>query len=318
VPSFTGQLTNLAAAHPEAYASYADSCLRSSLLQPVDMMAAAALLEEGCKAALGCKVRKHCLDDAAAVSALVSALSSFAKRTAQFTKAAAGLQMPQRPSFPALGSGRFADIQDIAALAAASFPAFVPDLFESLQALAAVLMAVSAQASSSSLLLSSILGVLQSQLGSAASTASSSSSQARVASALLALVIIRGAVQIADAMETAGAQLLFKCQAVQPPYHGAQNLALDELDSYIAGRVGSTKSPLTGGDQRQQQTVLGQWQLWQQLVLRAVLSAVGVLKVLEIIPQLGGGSAKAEKWQAVDRFQAASGSSSSSSSEQVK
>jgi hypothetical protein len=84
-----------------------------------------------------------------------------------------------------------------------SFPAAVPELFEVLtQNIAAGLMAISAQASSST----SVLGMLQSSIGSAACSvsssrsSSSSSRQARVSSALLALVIVRAAVQIADAI----------------------------------------------------------------------------------------------------------------------
>jgi hypothetical protein len=53
VPTFVGQLPELAAAHPEAYASFVDCSLRSHMLLPIDMMLAYDLLEQAHSAVLG-------------------------------------------------------------------------------------------------------------------------------------------------------------------------------------------------------------------------------------------------------------------------
>jgi hypothetical protein len=262
------------------------------LLRPIDMLAAAALLEEGCKAALGLKVPTHALDNTAAVAALASALTSFSKRTAQFTKAAIGMRRPQRYDMPAAGSGRFLLSDDMAVNAAAAFPAAVPELYLLLQNMAVVLLTLTAQTGSSG----SLLRQMQNLAGSAARSASSSSTQARVSSALLAVVIIRSAIQIADAMQAAGPQLLAASQAVTPAYFGAQNTALNEFDSYIAAPVVLPPVPhsvVTTVDGQQQHdaaaAMLARWQLWQQMVLRSLQGALGVLKVLEICAAAGNG-----------------------------
>jgi hypothetical protein len=157
------------------------------------MMAAAALLEEGCKAALGLKVPAHALDNAAAVAALASALTSFTKRTAQFTKAAIGMRMPQRmEDRPAAGSGKFLLSGDMAVHAAAAFPAAVPDLYELVQNVAVVLLTLTTPAAGLSS--GSIIRQLQGRAGSAAASASSSSTQGRLGCALLAVVCIRSAI----------------------------------------------------------------------------------------------------------------------------
>jgi hypothetical protein len=277
------------------------------------MMAAAALLEEGCKAALGLKVPTHALDNAAAVAALASALTSFTKRTAQFTKAAIGMRMPQRVDMPLAGSGRFLLWGDMAVSAAAAFPAAVPELYLLLQNMAVALLSLTTP--SSSLSSGSITRQMQNVAGSAATSASSSSTQGRVSSTLLAVVIIRSAIQIADAMQAAGPELLFGAQKVRPACFGAQNTALNEFDSYIAAAVTHIAAPVAAPGLRQQQpSVLQQWQLWQQMVLRSLQGALGALKVLRIVTQLGG----AEFAEDAGSSSTSASASSSSSSQQAK
>jgi hypothetical protein len=117
-------------------------------------------------------------------------------------------------------------------------------------------------------------------------------------------------------MQAAGPQLLFGAQKVQPAYFGAQNAALNEFGSYIAAPVTHIVAPVAAPGLRQQQpSVLQQWQLWQQMVLRSLQSALGTLKVLGIVPQLGGAEFAED---AGSSRSPASASSSSSSSQQVK
>jgi hypothetical protein len=197
--------------------------------------------------------------------------------------------------------------------AAAAFPAAVPDLYELLQNVAVVLLTLTTPAAG--LGSGSIIRQLQGRAGSAAASASSSSTQGRLSCALLAIVFIRSAVQIADAMQAAGPQLLFGSQKVQPAYFGAQNAALNEFDSYISAPVTHITAPVAAPGLRQQQpSVLQQWQLWQQMVLRSLQVALGVLKVLGIVPQLGG----AEFAEDAGSSRSSGSASSSSSSQKVK
>jgi hypothetical protein len=83
---------------------------------------------------------------------------------------------------------------------------------------------------------------------------------------------------------------------------GAQNAELNEFDSHIVRPVG----------RQQQQSVLAQWQLWQQMVLRSIQGALGVLKKLGIVPQLAGGSATGDGLSSSSSASTGSGSSSSS------
>jgi hypothetical protein len=49
---YTGELSSLAAAHPEPYTALIDCCMRSNALQPHDMLAAAQLLAPAVHAVL--------------------------------------------------------------------------------------------------------------------------------------------------------------------------------------------------------------------------------------------------------------------------
>jgi hypothetical protein len=78
------------------------------------------------------------------------------------------------------------------------------------------------------------------------------------------------------------------------------------------------------GGNAQQQTIAGQWQRWQQFLLTAVQGALGTLKVLEVVPQLGGSTTAASAAASSSSSNSSrevcrsSSSSSGSSSEQIK
>lgn len=103
-------LFSLAAAHPQAFTALIDCCLRSPVMQAVDMLAAVEVLAHAAVAVLGSGARPSgALDDTAAVAGLASAVTSFAKRAEQLTRAA----IKQQPQVA----------QGFGAAAAACFPA---------------------------------------------------------------------------------------------------------------------------------------------------------------------------------------------------
>uniref|UniRef100_A0A383VLF2 MYND-type domain-containing protein n=1 Tax=Tetradesmus obliquus TaxID=3088 RepID=A0A383VLF2_TETOB len=177
-----GRLTALAAAHPEAYTALIDCCMRSEQLQPADMLAAADLLAPAIRALL---VSDTALANTAAVAGLASALTSLAKRAVQFIRAAASMQQEQPPAAEA-------EVE-----AAAYFVALAPTLVKRLF----------------------ILPFLDGKEALVGTSSSSSSSQVHASCALLAVVLARSIVQLADAMEAAGPQLLFDSLVVSPGFY---------------------------------------------------------------------------------------------------
>jgi hypothetical protein len=282
-----GQLPELAAAHPEAYASFADCSIFSHLMKPIDMMLAYDLLQQAHGAVLGGSRRETTqLGNAAAVAALASALTSFVKRTVQFTKATADLMLPttaapmtaaaliraQRGEAGAaaaaatLNSSKVAVavVEELEPAAAACFTAAVPTLFGVMTTMAGALHVISARRGASKwaaaaevaggclscgllvwngwsgwlklgwvwwlvmvclvvLQLRRIHRVLWGADGVTVASSTSSSTQARASSAVLAMIVVRSAVQIAEVLEAAGPMLLYKSKAVKPNFHWAMN-----------------------------------------------------------------------------------------------
>uniref|UniRef100_A0A383VUM1 MYND-type domain-containing protein n=1 Tax=Tetradesmus obliquus TaxID=3088 RepID=A0A383VUM1_TETOB len=170
------QLPALAAAHPEAYTALVDCFLRSLVTDAFNLTPAAEVLTHALAAVLG---SQELLGRSVAVASLVSAVASLVKRAVQFVTATSLHAAGRWPAaVPASLRPR------LAAAAAACYPAAVPPL------------------------VSSILTPCAAQLLEAASTVSSTGSatagsQAAASVALLAVVLARSAVQLADAMEDA-------------------------------------------------------------------------------------------------------------------
>jgi hypothetical protein len=181
-----GQLPELAAAHPEAYARFINCCVRSPQLQACNMAAAAEQLSHAVTAVVSSAAA---LANTAAVAALASAVTSLVKRTVQFTEAAVllkGQQLDQDSDYNA---------------AAAYFLVAVSYIVdEVLQKLVKGLGAVFSSSSSSS------------------NNNSSTQLQARASAALLAVVAARSIMQLADAMEAAGPQLLLASHNAAPAF----------------------------------------------------------------------------------------------------
>jgi hypothetical protein len=118
-------------------------------------------------------------------------------------------------------------------------------------------------------------------------------------------------------LEAAGPQLLYQSKAADPGFRCALNAAVDEFTSHMVAWIGL-------GGNAQQQTIIGQWQRWQQCLLMAVQGALGTLKVLGIVLQLGGSTtaaaaaASSSSSSSTSSSRAESSSSSSNRSEQIK
>jgi hypothetical protein len=124
------------------------------------------------------------LANTAAVAALASALTSLVKRAVQFTKAAVSLRSQQLEQ------------DSLDSKAAANFPVALPHIENQ------------------------VLQELFKGFGAIFSSSSSSSNQlqARASAALLAVVAARSIVQLADAMEAAGPQLLLESHNAAPAF----------------------------------------------------------------------------------------------------
>jgi hypothetical protein len=218
--------------------------------------AAAAVLQE-----IRTQVRSlGALNNTAAVAGLASAVVSFAKRAGQLTRAAAMLQ----------GQTSTPD-ESVEATATVCFPGV-------LTSIAAVLQ-------------NSIVGGLVSatQHGRATDTAcsnSSSSNQAPASIALLAVVLARSLLQLADAMQAVGPQLLFRCVVEGPDVRIHWNPEPgDDFRSiyYNIGPMGSAEM----------HTTEGQWLMWQQLMRTAMLQVVLALTVKNTAPSAAAAEAAA-------------------------
>jgi hypothetical protein len=158
-----------------------DCCLRLPLLTAQDMKAAQQLMQHAADAVVG---NESTLSNTAAVASLASAMSSMMKRAVQFLNAAAQEQDPAAAAAAAAAAGA----GDGVTAAAASLPAIAAPL------------------------LRSGLPWAVHKAAALMSTCSSRSrlNQAAASVAFLSVLHARSLVQLADAMEAAGPQLLFK------------------------------------------------------------------------------------------------------------
>jgi hypothetical protein len=165
-----------------------DCCLRSPVLQAVDAFAPAGVLVLAFDAVLGCEAA---LANTAAVAGLASALTSLVKRAVQFTEETGQRRQQQQQQEEAAA----ASSEPAMNWAGPNFPAVLPKLA------------------------SEALWPLADAICAAAERLGSSSSQAAASTALLAVVAARSLVQLADAMQAAGAEMLFDCLAARPMAH---------------------------------------------------------------------------------------------------
>jgi hypothetical protein len=147
------------------------------------MLAAADMMQEAARVGLGSPAALSATNLAAG---LASALTSLAKKAVQFTKAAV---MQRQPAAAA---------NAINSIAAACFPAaLIKVMFRLYPRLAAFMKTAAVHC---------------------APIDGASSNQAAASIALLAAVLARSLVQLADAMEAAGPQLLFRSLIAKPLY----------------------------------------------------------------------------------------------------
>jgi hypothetical protein len=143
------------------------------------------------------------LSNTVIVAGLASALASWVKRTVQFTKEASSLQgrpMPAAAAAAVTDSASEADSTE--AEAAACFLAAAPALINHVLMPAAATAAAAAQRTSAAI----------TNTCSSSNSSSNSSSQAAASTAFLATLLARSLLQLADAMQVAGPQLLFDAQ----------------------------------------------------------------------------------------------------------
>jgi hypothetical protein len=234
-----GQLPSLAAAHLQAYAALIDCQLRVPVLPAYSMLLLSALLTHAVRAVLSSAAA---LSNTATVAGVASALTSLVKRTVQFIAASAAL------------SADAAAAADPAACFSAATQRIAADCIEKPPAWVC---------------LASASGIV-----SGRNSGCAANSQAAASAALLAVVLARNLVQLADAVEAAGPAVsarsvlgspLFRMRWVRP-----QGLA----GAYYA----SNKVQLYGGGLQHSEEA--HWQAWQMYVaslMRPLLAALDVL-----------------------------------------
>jgi hypothetical protein len=183
----------------------------------------------------------------AVAAALASALSSLIKRTVQLVRASAVLRKSEAAA---------ATVQGHAAAAAAYFPAAVRSVVGDMQHLAGSLGQAIEGKSNASL-----------------------SSQAAASAALLAVVLARGLVQVADAMETAGPQQYHKCVVSKPAY----SKMWQSYDAATCQTVYFSRMIEPAGGE-EHQSIEVQWQYWQASVLEATQPLLAGLRKLGMAP----------------------------------
>jgi hypothetical protein len=250
VPMFS-----LAAAHPEAFTALSDCYLRSPVLQAADMVVAVEALAHAAVAVVGSQAGPlGAVDNTAAVAGLASAVASFAKRAAQLTRAAIALQ------------GQSAN--SLEAAAAVYFPGALVYITDALQdSLAGGLF---------SSLQHNLVAVVTGSSSHSSHSSTTSSSQAGASVAILAVVLARSLVQLADAMEAVGPQLLFRCLMAAPGFKIKRPADLE--DSAVIVQQIEPWGNCT------MHTVLGQWHLWQTHMLQTMLQVVLAFKAADAEP----------------------------------
>jgi hypothetical protein len=217
-------------------------------MHAADMLAAGRIMRHAVAAMLSCDVFTS---NTVAVASLASAITSLVKRAAQYVRDAGGMQQQRRQQLAA------ASLE----LTAAYYPAAMRVLVRDV--LGACSHGVWAEATHNA--------------KPAAQNSSSSTSQAAASAALLAVVLARSLVQLTDAMEAAGSQLVFDCQERQPAFNirWAPSGQVHSLEIGAVVLFGSAP----------QQSVRSQWQFWQLFVLQALqplMYAMATLGVLEL------------------------------------
>jgi hypothetical protein len=241
--------------------------MRSQQLQARDMLAATELLVHAVHAVLGSLAA---LSNAAAVAGLASALTSLVKRAVQFNRTAANMQ--EQP--------------EAEHTAAAYFP----------RAVAQIVVLLLTESS------------VDYRLFAAAITSNGSSSiQMRASAALLAVVLLRSLVQLAEAMEAAGPRLMCESLTAGPLFIVRWAPSLD--GHTVTRRLGGSS---IGQDSRNAE---GQkWLEWQRIVVAAAHGVWDIFTLLGLAPTAAAAAAAGGKGAAAHTSSGAASSSSSSSS----
>jgi hypothetical protein len=235
------------------YLAFLDCLLRSPVLQAVDMLVLPPVLQHAFDAVL----HSELVSDTTAAAALASALASLAKRTVQFVKAAAALPLPEAAA---------TTWEEHAAVAAACFPAAVSELVgENVTALA-----------------TSVSKALDGPNHSPG--AGGLGSQAAASAALLAVVLARSLVQLADAMDALGPLPVYKRLLCKPRY----TLMLTASETGAPQIVVKQVTP-----SEQLCTPARVWQNWQLAMLGTMQPLVAVLGKLGMAPALSAAAATA-------------------------
>jgi hypothetical protein len=234
-----------------------DCFLRAPVLKAADMVAAGHMMQQAVAAVLDSDA---CMSNTVAVAGLASAITSLAKRAVQLIRYACGVQQQQQQQ----------QRQQLASqpwlLAAACYPAAVWSLVHNI--LGAFSCGVCAAA---------VRSTKPALPNSSSSSSSSSTSQVAASAALLAVVLARSLVQLADAMQAAGPQLLFECQRLKPAF----NLKWSPGGQVYALALGAIEPPGNAA----QQTVELQWHLWQLAVLHALQPLMSAMAMLGMSKQ---------------------------------
>jgi hypothetical protein len=262
-----GQLPSLAAAHLQAYTALIDCQLRISVLPADSMLLPAALLPHSVRAVLGSAAA---LSNTATVAGVASTLTSLVKRAVQFIRASAVLP---------------------AEAAAAGDPAAC------FSAATQTIAAECVQRPAARIRLAAAIGVFNVDgVGGAGGR------QAAASAALLAVVLARNLVQLADAMAAAGPAVcarslmsapLFKIRWVRP--HGAAGA------TYASNQVQLMNSGLQHSEQ-------AHWQAWQVYVASVMQLLLAAFRCVGIAPA----DAATEDWAVAATSNTTTSSSSSS------
>jgi hypothetical protein len=239
------------------------------------MMAAAELLSQAAKAVLSWEAA---LVNTAAVARLASAITSLVKRAVQFTKAAAGT-MAQQAAAVSPGAEAPAGSWFVAVV-----PGIIDVVFEpsARMLLAYIVQLAEAKCQSISAAGSSSSGNTTTNSSSASS---SSSRQAAASTAFLAVVLARSLVQLADAMEAAGPELLFRSLTNRPCFDAASSRQLDAAAAATEAEADSlwARQADKEGSSAEQRRVDEQWSIWQELLLQACLCLHSSLDLLRLL-----------------------------------
>jgi hypothetical protein len=214
-------------------------------------------------------------DNTAAFTGLASALTSLAKRAVQRIRAAADLQL--QPAAAATDDA-----------AAAYFPA------------AAASIAADCVAEPAGALTGWLISLQAAAAGTGNARGSSSSSQAAASAALLAVVLARSLVQLADAMEAAGPEVYLKSLLGRPVFR------MRWLNEPAGGRGMFQLLQMHPFGREDQHTAELQWQVWQLRVLQVMQHLWAAFKCIGIARSAAAAAAPAAAAAAASTGAAAS------------